>query len=134
MAGKKKVTKKNAKKRAWLAFSTYMRTLWNLESCKCYTCGKTLIYQTTQTGHWYPGHNDATFINEEFVRPQCKQCNYFKGGNYLEFQIRIIEEIGITTYQNLYQYAKSGTILTTSDYLSLQDFYKNELTKLTNNN
>lgn len=125
-----KYTKSQAKTKAWNSFSPFMRTLWNKKKCKCYTCDKPLTFKTTQTGHWFPGHNDATYVNEDFVKPQCLQCNYWKGGNYSEFQRKMIKEIGLKAYDDLFIYAKSGVKLTTNDYLELARYYTEKLKDL----
>lgn len=68
----KKVTKTTAKNSAYRYFQLYLRKLWTKKGyVKCYTCGKKLSFKEVQVGHWFPGHNDVTYVNEDYVRPQC---------------------------------------------------------------
>lgn len=73
----KSVSKTKAKKKAWTAFSLYLRTLWTQKGhVECYTCNKHLILkgrpgERVMVGHWVEGHANSTYINEAYVRPQC---------------------------------------------------------------
>lgn len=77
---------------------------------------------TTSTG---------TFIADGLAHHNCQQCNYWKGGNYSEFQIRLIKEIGLDEYNALHKLAKSGEKLSTTDYLELRKWYKDKYESLT---
>lgn len=138
----KSVTKTKAKKRAWNAFSKYMRTLWTTNGSKaasCYTCGahcflKERPGKRVTVGHWVEGHGDETYVNEEYVRPQCYRCNMMLGGNQGEFRDRIRKELGNKKVDQLLKAAKQAKPnMTAQDYLIKQAYYKEKLDRLTNN-
>ena len=130
----KKLSKTIVKKRAYRAFQIFLRTLWTKRGyCKCYTCGKKIVFKQTQVGHWITGHTNATYINEDFVRPQCVACNIMKGGNLGEFRDKIRKEIGKKNTDELLKYSKEKIEISVNDYLELERFYKEQLENLTNN-
>lgn len=133
----KAVTKTQAKKRAYAAFSIYLRTLWTLKGfVPCYTCDahcflKERPGKRVTVGHWYEGHADVTYVNEDYVRPQCYRCNMMLGGNQGEFRDRIRAELGNAEVDRLIFEAKNGTSdLTAQDYLQKQAYYKEKLAVL----
>lgn len=135
----KSVSKSRAKKRAFAAFSLYMRTLWTIHGyCKCYTCDKHLTLKTAPatrvtTGHWVEGHTDATYVVEEYVRPQCSKCNIFLGGNQGEFRDRIRKELGDKIVDDLLIKSKISLDITPAEYLQKEAYYKEKLSLLTAN-
>lgn len=132
----KSVSKSKAKKRAYAAFSVYMRTLWTIKGfCLCFTCDKHLVLKgaagvRVTTGHWVEGHNEATYINEKYVEPQCAKCNIFLGGNQGEFRDRIRKKLGNEVVDKLLIDAKKSLNLTPSDYLQKEAYYKEKLKEL----
>ena len=70
-------------------------------------------------------------VDHGLAHHNCQQCNYWKGGNYSEFQIRLIKEIGLDEYNALHKLAKSGEKLSTTDYLELRKWYKDKYESLT---
>lgn len=133
----KAVTKTQAKKRAYAAFSIYLRTLWTRAGfVPCYTCGAHCFLTgrpgiRVTVGHWYEGHADVTYVNEVYVRPQCYRCNMMLGGNQGEFRDRIRAELGNAEVDRLLFEAKNGKPdLTAQDYLQKQAYYKEKLKEL----
>ena len=135
---RKQVTVSKAKKRAWAAFSIYLRTLWTLPGyVECYTCGKHCTLKGTpgqriMVGHWVEGHSAITYINEQFVRPQCFRCNMMMGGNQGEFRDRIRKELGAKT-DELLALSKTSVKITAPEYLQKEAYYKEKLSLLTDN-
>lgn len=136
----KQVSLGKAKKRAYAAFSIYLRTLWTLAGfVPCYTCDKHVFLKGTRpgervmVGHWVEGHSAITYINEDYVRPQCFRCNMMMGGNQGEFRDRIRKEIGDAKTDELLALAKTSVKYTATDYLQKEAFYKEKLSLLTNN-
>ncbi len=127
----RKPTKTLAKKKAYKAFQLYMRTLWNRGSLKCYTCDRPLSFKTTQVGHWVPGHHNATYINEDYVRPQDYYCNIQLGGNQGEFRDRLRKELGSKTVDKLLVESKLVKDISLDEYLELEKWYSTQLLKLT---
>lgn len=78
---RKNLTLKTAKKKAWDAFSKYIRLKYSENGyCKCITCGKRMHWKDAQAGHGIPGRTNGILFLEEIVRPQCIGCNTFQGG------------------------------------------------------
>lgn len=134
------ISKTKAKKRAWEAFSIYMRTLWNLAKgyVECYTCGAHTVLKgrpgiRTMVGHWVEGHSNSTYINPVFVRPQCYKCNMMMGGNQGEFRDRIRKELGDEVVDNLLRKAHETVEISVQEYLQKQSYYKETLKILLEN-
>jgi hypothetical protein len=84
----KKMTVSKAKKRAWSAFSLYIRLKYADKDgmSLCVTCGAIRHYKELQAGHMVPGRSNSILFDERGVFPQCVVCNLFKGGRPLEYQ------------------------------------------------
>lgn len=135
----KSVSIKVAKKRAYAAFSIYMRTLWNKGKgyVECYTCGahtflKERPGKRTMVGHWVEGHSNVSYINPDYVRPQCYRCNIMMGGNQGEFRDNIRKELGDEVVDRLLVEAKQTKEIKATEYLELQAYYKLKLRELDN--
>jgi len=123
---------KIAKEKAWEAFSIYYR-MSNADingMLKCFTCGKIHPWKEMHPGHWVEGHNNVTYINPDYIRPQCVSCNIFKKGMQGEFRDRIRKELGdYTTDELLFESRKTKEISLT-DYQELERFYKDKVNNL----
>lgn len=135
-----KISKSRAKKRAYAAFSIFLRTEWTLPGfVNCYTCDKHLVLKGVRpglrvtVGHWIEGHANATYINAVYVRPQCYYCNMMLGGNQGEFRDRIRKELGNEKVDRLLIEAKKTVEISVPEYLQMEAFYKECLKRLTNN-
>lgn len=122
----RKTTKAAMKRKAWAQFSLYIR----LSHCeqgelvRCYTCGVLKPYKEMQAGHWITGHNNMTYINEAYVRPQCYHCNITKGGEQGIFWERMKKEIGEEMFDFYRAEANKTVKLTLQDYTDLYHHYK----------
>ncbi len=127
----KKITKSQVKKKAWRAFQQYMRALWTKDgSVQCYTCGKVCGFKEIQAGHWYTGHSNSTYINEDYVRPQCVRCNIMMGGRQGEFRDKIRMELGNKVTDALLLAAKETFPISVEEYEELEAWYKLQLKQL----
>lgn len=135
----KKITKTKAKKRCYEAFSLYLRTFWTLKGfVPCYTCDRNLVLkgkpgERVMVGHWVEGHRTATYINEQYVRPQCYYCNVMMGGMQGEFRDRIRKELGDEVVDKLLIDAKKTVEISAADYVQMASYYKEKLRLLTSN-
>lgn len=128
---KAKPTKTKAKKKAYIAFQKYLRRFWTLKKpIPCYTCDKPQVYEKIQVGHWVEGHSNTTYINEDYVRPQCFYCNIQLGGNQGEFRDRIRKELGDEVVNQLLIDAKLSKDISVQDYIALEEWYKDQLQKI----
>lgn len=135
----KQVSKTKAKKRAYEAFSIYMRTYWTTKGmCNCYTCGRDLVLkgkpgQRVMVGHWVEGHTNMTYINEAYVRPQCYYCNIMMGGMQGTFRDKIRKELGDKEVDKLLIESKKTIEISAREYLDKASYYKIKLQELTTN-
>jgi len=129
----KKVSKTTAKKRAYIAFSIYMRTLWTKKGfVPCYTCDKHLVLkgrpgERVMVGHWVEGHRTATYIAEDYVRASCYYCNIMLGGNQGEFRDRIRKELGDKVVDKLLIDGKKTVEISATEYMQKAAYYKEAL-------
>ena len=136
---KKKVTKTRAKKRAWTAFSEYIRTRdtkpdWPTgRSGKCVTCQRTYDFKQLQAGHFIPGRMNSVLFHEELVYPQCYSCNMHLGGNpraYDRFMRSKYSPEEIEEFDKLPNVTKKYTV---EDLLDLEKYYKNKTKEILQN-
>ena len=128
----KKITLSKAKKRAWKAFSKYIR-LKNVDSSLCgicYTCGIVKPWQVLQAGHGLGGRNNAVLFNERLVRPQCVGCNVFGRGQYQIFTRKLIDELGLEVYDQIVTQSRIPVKYKVSDYLDIEKKYRDLIEKL----
>jgi len=99
----KKLTHKAAKKKAWDAFSIYIRTrdamltTGTTENVVCCTCGK--VYPAfgsgcAQAGHFIPGRRMSNLFDERGCHAQCYNCNMRLKGNTLAYLDFMLEKYG----------------------------------------
>lgn len=126
---KKKPTLSAVKKKAWKAFSEYIRRkdadAGGTE--RCYTCGKLAHWKELHAGHAIPGRHNAVLFDQDIVRPQCPVCNIWKGGNYPIFTTKLIKENGMEWWES--KLAGAGRIVkyTRADLEELIDVWKSKL-------
>ena len=92
---------RSLKKKAWTEFSKYIR-LKNADRdgyVQCYTCGIKKNWKNMEAGHGIGGRTNSILFDESIVRPQCRQCNIFKHGNYEIFHLRLIDEKGAEWFE-----------------------------------
>lgn len=131
---KTKITKSKAKKRAWKAFSLYIRKkdMNSMGFVNCYTCDKRVFYKEANAGHAIGGRNNAILFNEDLVRVQCVGCNVWGRGQYAVFTRKLIDELGLKKYDELIEHARDTVQLKVADYLEIESFYRKKLEDLKN--
>lgn len=122
------------KKKAWKAFSLYIRmkavTQWGTAEVPCYTCGNFYNWKEIQAGHGIPGRNNAILFLETIVKPQCAPCNIWKRGNYALFTRHLIDELGLEEYDRLLNLSQQVVKFTALDYKDIADKYRLKLEAL----
>ncbi len=97
--------KKAQRKRAWEAFSQYIRlrdciaTTGTKTEGVCITCGCRFPFGELQAGHALAGRNNSILLDEELVSAQCGGCNGYKGGELGIYSVRFIERYGLKKWQ-----------------------------------
>ncbi len=123
------------KKKAWEAFSLLKKLEFSSDGIHvlCYTCDREVVIGTSncQGGHLFPKKGyPAHYFAENGVRCQCYHCNISLSGNSPVFIYRIIDEIGQEAYDDLYARRHDSVKLTKSDYIEMEQKYKDRITKL----
>jgi hypothetical protein len=126
-----KLTLKGAKKKAWTAFSLYIRTKYSKDGmCTCFTCDREYPIKEIQAGHGVPGRSNSVLFLEEIVRPQCPGCNVFQAGRYDVFIPKLIEMYGLDGYKEFQRMKNDTKKLTINDFLDIEREYKEALDDL----
>ncbi len=100
---KKKKGVKYWKKKAWDAFSKYIRlrdaiaTTGTREWLLCCSCNKSYPVfgkGCAQAGHFVPGRSHALLFREKGVHGQCYNCNQTLKGNWVNYEKFILRKYG----------------------------------------
>lgn len=90
---------KTAKRKAWQAFSRYIR-LRDSDGkgyCKCISCGTRRFWEGDgmQAGHLIPSRSNSILFDEALVYSQCSLCNY-SDGEQARFWLALKKKHGYT--------------------------------------
>lgn len=127
----KKVKKSLAKKKAWNAFSLWVRQS-NADRngmVKCYTCRTRAHWKEMDAGHGIGGRNNAVLFMKEVVKPQCKACNIFARGRYRVFTLNLIKELGVKEYEKLIKRSNELFQYKIVDFQEIENLYKERVIK-----
>ena len=123
--------KSTAKKRAWKAFSEYIRRSYADDNgyVSCVTCGETRQWNDRiDAGHYIPkSRGDAIYFVEENVHPQCKGCNKSEGGKHEYYYKYMLEMYGEALIEELRQLSKTTKHYSINDLLEIEREYKEKL-------
>jgi len=121
----KTLTIPKLKKKVWKQFSIYIRHKYSKRGMvKCYTCGVVKPIKEMQCGHGLGGRGNSILFDEEICRPQCMQCNIFKGGNYDVFHAKLIEENGLEWFKAKLKQKQQTKQFTRKELEALYEKYK----------
>lgn len=98
----------------------------------CYTCDKIDHYKNMQCGHFISRSCHKLRFDERNLRCQCRACNVFKSGNYIEYTLRLIKEKGKAFVEKLRKESKEIVKYTAEDYKKIGDKFQAKLNKLDN--
>lgn len=114
-----------AKKRAWKAFSTYIRKRGSRNgNNRCVTCKKVYPVKSLQAGHWIPGRHNAVLFDERNCHPQCYACNIGRKGNPIEYYHFMERKYGKDVMEELEELDHQIVQYKVNDYLELEAYYK----------
>lgn len=121
-----KITLSKAKKKAWDAFSLWVRLSAADEYgyVKCVTCGLRKHYKEQQAGHFIPGRSNAVLFSEDGVHPQCYGCNIGKGGNWPAYYEYMLTMYGQEIIDELLIQRNQIVKYSTVDYQKIEAKYK----------
>lgn len=117
---KKTIPKSGAKKKAWDAFSKYIRA----RDKKCVTCG---AVTNLQAGHFIGGRHNSVLFDERNCHAQCYGCNVGKKGNMVQYYKFMFKRYGQNVIDELQELDTLIVQYKTTDYLELERFYKEKI-------
>jgi len=131
---KTKTVKKTSSKEdlLWTWFSKYIRLSHANKDgiVRCYTCGAYHHWKDVDAGHYVKREFHATKFDERNVKPQCRKCNRFMGGNQDEFAIHLLKDYGPVIIEELNELKHSYFKFTDQWLEEKLNHYKNEFKKL----
>lgn len=123
MKRRKTTPRARAKKRAWDAFSLYIRT----RDGHCVTCP---TGSAQHAGHFIDGRHNAVLFSEEGVHGQCYHCNVGLKGNKLEYWLFMEKKYGRKAIDRLMAESKQTVIYKEWQFEEIAQLYKNKLKEL----
>ena len=136
----KQPSKSTIKRRAWDAFSRFIRardclkTTGDITHGKCITCGKLLSIGFCDAGHFVSRRYNSTLFDERNCHLQCRYCNRYLNGNLLEYRRQIIKLYGEGADIALEDKAMEIKKYSIEDLTKLIEYYKIEIEKLVKEN
>jgi hypothetical protein len=125
-----------AKKKAWVAFSIYirtrdaLRTTGILDEALCVTCGRRYPIKQLQAGHFIPGRHNSILFNEKNCHAQCYGCNVMKKGSTVQYWVFMEKEYGRKIINQLIEEDKKTSQGKVYIFKELEKEYKEKLVKL----
>ena len=122
-----------AKKRAWKAFSQYirMKAADHTGYAQCVTCGVNKPWQEMDAGHFIPkSRGSAIYLVEENVHVQCKGCNMCEGGKFEWYYPYMVEMYGEEGIEELRQLSRTTKHFTVQELLEIEAEYKKKVKEL----
>lgn len=120
---------KKLSKKAWKVFSLYIRKKYPgfNDYAACYTCGNLKPRTELQAGHCFHRGRQrykAIDFDEKHIRPQCSQCNFFRGGRNIEFTLKLVEEHGLEAVNEMKRRRDTEPPLTNKQLQEIINKYK----------
>jgi NinG protein len=86
----------NLKKRAWKAFSEFIRKRGADESGfnSCITCGRRDFWKNLQASHFIPGRTNSILFLEDNCFPGCYGCNIGRHGAIEDYYPIMLKKVG----------------------------------------
>lgn len=142
---KKKVVKKKVKKpvlgkekiKCDRIMSIYIRlrdcldTTNTVDRGKCFTCDTEYDFADLQNGHFISRRFNATRMDESNCNIQCFNCNMTKGGNYIEYTLRMIEQRGRGSIDVLKEKSKEPSKYKAIDFVEMQYSFVHKIEEMT---
>jgi hypothetical protein len=130
---------KTEKKKAWTAFSAFIRmrdalkTTGTRTEAVCYSCGKTYPafgVGCGQAGHLIPGRGNSVLIDEIGVNFQCYNCNINLKGNWVGYERHFLQEHGQKKLDEMKAKKGQSERITAYEWRQIAEKYKQKLKEL----
>jgi hypothetical protein len=133
--GSKRKSLPKLKKEAKDLYALWCKLSWmdSNGNVPCYTCDAKMELGTSncQWGHFWPqGGYSGLIFHPDNSRPQCYRCNIHLKGNFGEFRIRLINEIGQDAVDELESIRHKPLDMTRSDYEEMINDLKDKINQL----
>lgn len=121
------------KKKAWEAFSEYIRRRDSSNGyAKCCTCEVIDEWRYLQAGHFVAGRNNSILFREDNCHAQCVGCNFFgknskSYGKYYQF---MKDRYGAERIDELILLSNRVLLYTQEDFERIAEEYKNKVKQL----
>lgn len=128
----KKTTLTKAKKKAWDAFSLWVR-MSNADvngNARCVTCNAIKHYKQMQAGHFIPGRSGAVLFSIEGTQVQCAMCNVYKHGDWANYFEYMRKMYGMEVIDELLRKSHESIKYTISDYQDIEASYRKKIDNL----
>lgn len=130
---------KSPRKKAWDAFSKYIRLRDALKTtgtdyeARCVTCNR--IYPikgrgTMQAGHFQGGRRNSILIDERGVHAQCYGCNVGKKGNTIPYYKFMLKEYGQEVIDDIEKRSKKIKQMKKYQWEEIEEKYKKKFKDL----
>lgn len=127
----KALTVSKAKKRAWTAFSLYIRTKGSDRGTnRCVTCNRVYPITALQAGHWIPGRHNSVLFDERNCHPQCYGCNVPMKGNPIKYYHFMEETYNKKVMKELEELDKQEKQFKVYELLEIERMYNDKLEAL----
>lgn len=134
----------SAKKKAWSAFSIYIRTrdcveytqhhpeLNNGLEAPCVSCGRVYPLKSLQAGHFVSGRSNSVLFDERGVNSQCYGCNVMQQGNITAYWVWMESKYGREIINELLAQRHQTVKFKVWDYQTIEEKYKQATKELLN--
>lgn len=121
----KTISVSKAKKKAWAAFSKWVRTKAAdaLGLVKCVTCQAVLPIELMQAGHFIPGRKNAILYDERGVHPQCYACNIILKGNPRKYDAFMRAKYGQAVIDELDRLSETTVQMKAFQHMAIYEKY-----------
>jgi hypothetical protein len=132
-------TLSQAKRRAWTAFSRFVRlrdaleTTGTTQAALCCTCGKeypAFGKGCLQAGHFLPGRRWPNLLDERGCHAQCYVCNCRLKGNPAEYWLFMERHYGRDVIDDLIERDRAGGQVKAHEMVALAELYEAKAAKL----
>lgn len=113
-------------------FSRYIRLKYADDdgNVMCISCGDVKPVLEMQNGHFVSSAHLSGRFNEDNCYPQCYRCNISLGGNYKEYTLALIEELGKDKVDEIMSLKHKTKKISLPEYEQMIEHYEAEVDKL----
>ena len=125
-----------AKATAWMWFSRYIRARdcmaysGTILDGRCISCDKPVRFDEGDAGHFIPSRRDSILFEETNCHLQCRKCNRFEQGAWVEYESAMLLKYGPKEVDRLKSLKFTTVKLRESNYREIADKYRKKYKEL----